>query len=45
MASFSREDILKDMENAANRVGLNLEDLRKMVGNVLSSCIAKTKSM
>ncbi|MCP4750351.1 MAG: Hpt domain-containing protein [Proteobacteria bacterium] len=45
MADVTREGVLKNMQEAADRMGLDLEDLQEMIVEVLEDCSAKSKSM
>jgi len=45
MADLLREDILKAMHVAAERMGLDLEDLQEMIGDVIEDCTTKSKTL
>lgn len=45
MAEILREDILKEMNDAAERMGLDLEDLQEMIGDVIEDCTTKSKAL
>ncbi len=41
MGFFSREDVVNDMNEAAERMGLDIEDLQEMIVDVLEDCLNK----
>ncbi|MBU2514486.1 Hpt domain-containing protein [bacterium] len=41
MSEITRESVLKSIEDAAERMGLDLEDLQEMINEVLEDCTAK----
>ncbi len=41
MPEITRESVLKTIEDAAERMGLDLEDLQEMIIEVLEDCTAK----
>ena len=43
MSNLTRENIIADMEAAADRMGLDLEDLQEMIVDVIDDCLAKSK--
>ncbi len=45
MADFSKKEIIKDMEEAADRMGLELDDLQEMIVEVLTDCTTKAQSI
>ncbi|MDH5559739.1 MAG: Hpt domain-containing protein [Deltaproteobacteria bacterium] len=45
MTDFSREGIIKDMQAAADRMGLDLEDLQEMIVEVIDDCLTKAKAI
>lgn len=42
MAELTKESVLKSMQDAADRMGLDLEDLQEMIEDVLSDCQEKS---
>ncbi len=41
MSGQTREEVIKDMQEAADRMGLDLEDLQEMIIDVLDDCNGK----
>ncbi len=41
MSGQTREEVIKDMQEAADRMGLDLEDLQEMIIDVLDDCKEK----
>ncbi len=42
MADITRESVIQSMQEAAERMGLDLEDLQEMIGEVLEDCLEKS---
>lgn len=45
MADITRESIIQSMLEAAERMGLDLEDLQEMIGDVLEDCLGKSNTL
>lgn len=45
MSEITRESVLKSMEEAADRMGLDLEDLQEMINEVLEDCTMKSAKL
>ncbi len=45
MANFTREGVLGTMKEAADRMGLDLEDLQEMINDVLEDCAGKSQKL
>jgi HPt (histidine-containing phosphotransfer) domain-containing protein len=45
MTNLSREEIIAAMQTAAERMGLDLEDLQEMIDEVLADCSAKAQRL
>lgn len=45
MQEITRESVIQSMEAAAERMGLDLEDLQEMVGEVLEDCSEKLNTL
>lgn len=45
MVEFSRVIIIKSMQDAAERMGLDLDDLQEMIVEVLDDCQTKSKAL
>jgi len=43
MTTITRQDVIASMEESADRMGLDLEDLQEMIGDVLEDCVTKVK--
>lgn len=43
MSFFSRDSVIKDMNEAADRMGLEIEDLQEMIVDVLEDCQNKAQ--
>jgi len=43
MSNLTRENVIADMEEAAERMGLDLEDLQEMIVDVIDDCLSKAK--
>jgi len=43
MSFFSRDSVIKDMNEAADRMGLDIEDLQEMIVDVLDDCLNKAQ--
>lgn len=43
MTTLNREDVIAGMKEAAERMGLDLEDLQEMIVDVLEDCSEKAK--
>lgn len=43
MSNLTRENVIRDMEEAAERMGLELEDLQEMIIDVIDDCLSKSK--
>ena len=41
MSEVTREDVIKDIQESADRMGLDLEDLQDMMEDVLEDCLQK----
>jgi len=45
MAELTREEVLVSIKTAAERMGLELEDLQEMIEDVLTDCSEKSKRL
>ncbi len=45
MAEVTREEVIQTMQEAAERMGLDLEDLQELIVEVLVDCFAKSKTL
>lgn len=45
MSETTRDIVLKDMADSAERMGLDLEDLQEMIEDVLEDCTAKLATL
>ena len=45
MGVFTREGVVNDIATAAERMGLDIEDLQEMIVDVLDDCIVKTEAI
>ena len=45
MSELTKENVISNMEAAADRMGLDLEDLQEMINEVLADCATKSKQL
>ncbi len=45
MTDITRESIIQSMQDAAERMGLDLEDLQEMIAEVLEDCLGKSNTL
>lgn len=45
MSEITRESVIESMETAAERMGLDLEDLQEMINEVLEDCAEKAQQL
>ena len=45
MSNITRESVIADMQAAAERMGLDLEDLQEMINEVLEDCSGKVQKL
>lgn len=45
MTELTRENTIQTMQDAAERMGLDLEDLQELIGEVLEDCTGKAEAL